>query len=349
MINRKFLGALVTGLGVLVGLQTGVHADVADYEVHALIPSTQIVGNHTEAFDMVLAPGQQQEMTFVITNHTDKDIVFDISKGTAKTTVKGAVNYTAINTTFDASLPEQIGEDMQIPSTVTAKANTDTDFNVELTAPAKAWSGLLAGGIKIAPRGDVAVKKVDQTDRQGITTVDKTIGVFIRNQETLPTAKPQFESAKLEMINKKPAFGVVIRKPNGNFVNTMRLTSEVVDKSGKIVLYDDRMGLTMAPYSNMTWPINLKKEGLPSGKYTVKVTARWIRDSATGDYVDKVSDKREYVKHWQTKVNVKANETTVKQHKTWSWLDTLLAIVVAIFVIGIIVLLVKFAGLKKYR
>ncbi|WP_243677547.1 hypothetical protein [Weissella confusa] len=53
----------MTGLGVLVGLQTGVHADVADYEVHALIPSTQIVGNHTEAFDMVLAPGQQQEMT----------------------------------------------------------------------------------------------------------------------------------------------------------------------------------------------------------------------------------------------------------------------------------------------
>lgn len=55
------------------------------------------------------------------------------------------------------------------------------------------------------------------------------------------------------------------------------------------------------------------------------------------------------MKHWQTKVNVEANETMVKQQKKWSWLDTLLAIVVAIFVIGIIVLLVKFAGLKKYR
>lgn len=155
----KKIGLALAFVVALLGVQSQVHADVADYEVHALIPATQIKGNHTEAFDMVLAPNQTQNMSFVITNHTDKDIVFDIAKGTAKTTVNGNVNYTADDTTFDTSMPEPIGEDMQIPATVTAKAATNTGFNVTLKTPKTAWRGLLAGGIKITPRGEVATKK----------------------------------------------------------------------------------------------------------------------------------------------------------------------------------------------
>ena len=101
-----------------------MHADVADYEVHALIPATQIKGNHTEAFDMVLAPNQTQNMSFVITNHTDKDIVFDIAKGTAKTTVNGNVNYRADDTTFDTSMPEPPGKICRFRHWTLAATNT---------------------------------------------------------------------------------------------------------------------------------------------------------------------------------------------------------------------------------
>ncbi len=134
---------------------------------------------------MVLVPNQTQNMSCVIINHTDKNIVFDIAKGTAKTTVNGNINYTANDTTFDATLPEPIGEDMRIPATVTAKASTNTGFNVTLVTSKTVWQGLLAGGIKISPRGEVATKKSQSGDDQGITTID----VFVRNKDDLPVVK----------------------------------------------------------------------------------------------------------------------------------------------------------------
>lgn len=343
----KKIGLALAFVVALLGVQSQVHADVADYEVHALIPATQIKGNHTEAFDMVLAPNQTQNMSFVITNHTDKDIVFDIAKGTAKTTVNGNVNYTADDTTFDTSMPEPIGEDMQIPATVTAKAATNTGFNVTLKTPKTAWRVLLAGGIKITPRGEVATKKTESSDDQGITTIPKTIGVFVRNKDGLPVAKPAFDSAAIKRIKGKPALGILVRNPNGNFVNKFRVTAQVVDKHGKIVLQREQAGMTMAPYSKMTWPINLKKTGLPSGDYTVRLAARWVRDSVTGDYVDNISDKKEFVKHWETKVNVTADEFTTRHVNTWSWLDTMMVLILFVLVVAIVTVIIKIRGLHK--
>lgn len=331
----KKIGLALAFVVALLGVQSQVHADVADYEVHALIPATQIKGNQT------------QNMSFVITNHTDKDIVFDIAKGTAKTTVNGNINYTANDTTFDASLPEPIGEDMQIPATVTAKAATNTGFNVTLKTPKSAWQGLLAGGIKITPRGEVATKKSQSSDDQGITTIPKTIGVFVRNKDDLPVAKPVFDSAAVKRIKGKPALGILVRNPHGNFVNKFRVTAQVVDKHGKIVLQREQAGMTMAPYSKMTWPINLKKTGLPSGDYTVRLAARWVRDSVTGDYVDNISDKKEFVKHWETTVNVTADEFTTRHVNTWSWLDTVMVMILLVLVVAIVTVMIKIRGLHK--
>lgn len=304
MSAGRFFGLALVFVVALVGLQSQVHADVADYEVRALIPATKIKGNHTEAFDMVLTPNQTQNMSFVITNHTDKNIVFDIAKGTAKTTVNGNINYTANDTTFDATLPEPIGEDMRIPVTVTAKTSTNTGFNVTLKTSKTVWQGLLAGGIKISPRGEVATKKSQSGDDQGITTIPTTIDVFVRNKDDLPVVKSAFDSAAVKRIKGKPALGILVRNPHGNFVNKFRVTAQVVDKHGKIVLQREQAGMTMASYSKMTWPINLKKTGLPPGDYTIRLATRWVRDSVTGDYVDDISDKKEFVKHWETTVNV---------------------------------------------
>ena len=331
----KKIGLVLAFVVAMLGVQSQVHADVADYEVHALIPATQIKGNQT------------QNMSFVITNHTDKDIVFDIAKGTAKTTVNGNVNYTADDTTFDTSLPEAIGEDMQIPATVTAKAATNTGFNVTLKTPKTAWQGLLAGGIKITPRGEVATKKTESSDDQGITTIPKTIGVFVRNKDSLPVAKPEFDSAAIKRIKGKPALGILVRNPHGNFVNKFHVTAQVVDKHGKIVLQREQAGMTMAPYSKMTWPINLKKTGLPSGDYTVRLAARWVRDSVTGDYVDNISDKKEFVKHWETTVNVTADEFTTRHVNTWSWLDTVMVLILFVLVAAIVTVIIKIRGLHK--
>ena len=193
----------------------------------------------------------------------------------------------------------------------------------------------------------MANKKTESSDDQGITTIPKTIGVFVRNKDGLPVAKPAFDSAAIKRIKGKPALGILVRNPHGNFVNKFRVTAQVVDKHGKIVLQREQAGMTMAPYSKMTWPINLKKTGLSSGDYTVRLAARWVRDSVTGDYVDNISDKKEFVKHWETTVNVTADEFTTRHVNTWSWLDTVMVLILFVLVVAIVTVIIKIRGLHK--
>ncbi|WCE24516.1 hypothetical protein PKU16_08805 [Weissella cibaria] len=97
----------------------------------------------------------------------------------------------------------------------------------------------------------------------------------------------------------------------------------------------------------MTWPINLKKTGLSSGDYTVRLAARWVRDSVTGDYVDNISDKKEFVKHWETTVNVTADELTTRHVNTWSWLDTVMVLILFVLGVAIVTVIIKIRGLHK--
>jgi len=119
-----------------------------DFSVTPELPDNQRP-NGSSFFDLIVAPGMQQELTIIVSNTRDDEIVVLVELITASTSRNGQINYTSRGM-LDSSLKFSFEDMVTIPQThFTIPAGDEITIPVSLTVPSESFDGAILGSIRV--------------------------------------------------------------------------------------------------------------------------------------------------------------------------------------------------------
>ena len=239
------------------------HADdtkLPDYDITASIPATQINKNNLSAIDLKLAPGQEEHVTFYITNTTKKSIDLQLTGGTATTRDNGIINYVTGSQNVTGQVPYKVGDYITIQNTVTVPAAGETSVAGTIKMPDHAIQGQLVGGVSFV--------------RTTSANTASEIPVILQNDTTPVSADVKIGRAALTQLTSARVIGVKLTNNANQLVNDATVATKVQDNNGKTVFEKTSHRVDMAPKSTFNFEIKDKVKSIKPGKYTVKVQVK---------------------------------------------------------------------------
>ncbi|MBO0439136.1 DUF916 and DUF3324 domain-containing protein [Candidatus Enterococcus ikei] len=257
-----------------------------DFTYEIVMPTNQI-NRDVGYYDLLVKPGQKQNIQLKIHNVTAKDIIIAIRRNSAKTNSAGVIEYGPNKIEKDSSLKVDFADIVKGPEKVVVpSASTKTvDFLIEV--PSTTFEGYIAGGIqlqKIEEDHDVT-----NEDKDGIVNeFAYLIGMLISETETknikpkmkLNKVYPGIQDGKATLFvnfsNSQPVYGedlsVHVKVRNRN--KTKKLF-EIFNKDMRI-----------APNSMIDFPVPIDDKRMKAGEYTAFITVKtkgketwsWVED-----------------------------------------------------------------------
>ena len=296
MIHTKRIFCVALALCLLIpDIVVLSEAPVSDgYTVHIITPENQI-GGDTGYYDLLVTPGQKQELTGTILNRADTEIEVLVQSNTAYTNENGLVQFDELNDTNDesmtvdfasiATLVEPIGYDQPIKDDGSREfdgvvyripAEGSTAFTLLVEVPDESFDGAVLGGLMFT--------KLNQGD----SDVESTFGIrniyryvkAVRLRENLEDVDPVFEmqsaSASVDQVS-RPLLHLGLRNPVPLLAHEITLRGSVYLASGGGAIFTfERNNISMAPSSTMLYNVKFdSKELPPSGEYKVSLELQY--------------------------------------------------------------------------
>lgn len=248
-------------------------------EVEAIIPDNQIDKTKTY-FDLLLKPGEEENIRIKLSNITDREITVDVQNNDAVTNDNGLVDYSQKSKERDSTLTYPFSEISKAPEQVTIPKKSSVIIDVQIKMPPKEYKGIIAGGIYIFE------KDTPKEQYTAATIGNKfvySLGVQVRNEEDLKQVTPTLSlnedkiiSSRIEWIN---GLEINIQNTSAVFIRNLEIEAKVLDNSGHYLSHvSKKTELKMAPNSNFYFPLTwTEDEGpeLDDGQYEVEVTAQF--------------------------------------------------------------------------
>lgn len=245
--------------------------------VEAIIPNNQVDKTKTY-FDLLLKPGEKQQVSIKLTNFTTRKITVDVENNDAMTNDNGIVDYSQHEKNSDASLKYSFSEISQIAKEVTIPPQASVTTKLTINMPKNKFEGIIAGGIYIYEKD-----KAQETNVRG-TISNKfvySLGVQLRNEASLDKVKPTIELDKEKIIpirsNGLNGIEVNLQNTSPNFIKELEIEAKIINNSDKYLSHEiKKTDLKMAPNSNFYFPLTWTDDegpGITSGSYIVEVTA----------------------------------------------------------------------------
>ncbi|MGM0218057.1 DUF916 and DUF3324 domain-containing protein [Enterococcus sp. AZ126] len=267
------------------GVDTGI---VTPIEVKAIIPENQIDKSKTY-FDLLLNPGQMQELEVQLSNFTEEDRIVKVEANTATTNDNGIVDYSQHDKKKDPSLINAFSDISKTVNEVKIPKQSSVITKVTIQMPSKSYEGIIAGGIYIYD------KEGSKTNYDGGSINNKfvySLGVQLRNNVDLTRVEPKLvvDPKKIIPVHSDYLNGINIPIQNTSalFIKEVEVEARLIDHSNGEASHElKQTKLKIAPNSNFYLPFT------------------WTDDEGTplnpGDY----------------QVNIKINSAEVK--KKWTW------------------------------
>ncbi|MHC9531938.1 DUF916 and DUF3324 domain-containing protein [Dellaglioa sp. L3N] len=272
-----------------------VQAAAMSFSVEAQIPSNQIDKNQTY-FDLKMKPNQKQTLVVDMKNATNKAVTVEVHPNAAMTNDNGVVEYKAVNPTLDKSMTQPFSKLATTDTTVTIPAKSAIKQKIDVTMPAKPYTGLIAGGIYFTEKIDKAKEKADKSGVQIKNRYAYVVGVSLRENTT--SVKPNMEllSIKPGQANYRNTLKVKLQDNKMTAIKNLKVHGKVYARNGKKVLFESKTSnMTMAPNTNFNYGISWDNQEFKAGKYRLEMTA----DSGKN--------------HWEWKQNFTINGADAKK------------------------------------
>ncbi|EOH64700.1 DUF916 and DUF3324 domain-containing protein [Enterococcus mundtii] len=298
-------------------------------------PESQVEGSG-RYFDLNSEPGSTEELTLKIQNANDQAKTIEITAHTAFTNVQGVVEYGKDAEKADPTLPYSLADLIEPPVPIELAGNETKTVKVMLNMPKEAFSGFLAGGLRIA---EVKEKPQEtETSGEGVAIKNEfayVVGVVVSNDRS--AVKPDLDLLDVfaDQLNYRNVISANLQNFTPTFVNHLEVEATVQKEGENDILYRAKQEqMQMAPNSNFNFPISLEGDRFRSGDYVLKMTAR--------------SGEEEW--QWERKFTIEADtaralnqqDVTIDTSINW-WLVT--AVILILFLLLIIVWLLN----KKQR
>lgn len=225
-------GALLIGVGQRAAAEpvaTPEPQNTVDYWVRAILPSNQVDEKAT-VFDLLVTPGQRQELQVTVVNRADDEIEVTLEAGTAFTNENGVMVYEVEGEPDEsmavrfAKIVTPVEPVIKVPARGTATAR----FLVE--APEEPFEGAVYGGLVFT--------KANQTNDEGggvgIRNIYRYV-VVARLRENLDPIEYEFEltGAKAERDVRRPALVLNLRNPVARIARGITVRAKVFAQPGE--------------------------------------------------------------------------------------------------------------------
>ena len=332
-----------------------ITAVAMDFSVTPEYPENQRDIN-TGFYDLMVYPGQEQNIYITVANITDADIIVLIEAITASSAPGGHVNYSGAGAEMDVTLRHSI-EDMLVfeNSHELIPANSERRIAARLTAPNEAFDGAILGSISVTR--EITEAERQQAEEEGTMFLNQ----FSFIQAIRLVQSDDFENIPvdfalrnidIELINRRAGIVANIRNPQPLLVKDASITGTIYPAGTDEVYFE----LTM-PYAefapNSIFPFTIMDEGgfgIEAGDYTAVITVehggnRWTFEENFTIESQVAAEINEGA------LNLTGEERTAAPTSFWdtmpTWLLVILGIVLILVLVLIIVMIMAF--LKKQQ
>lgn len=282
-------------------------------------------------FDLRVEPSQSQTLSITIENKEAKDIKVNIQTDSATTSALGLVDYSnKEKLPKDESLKYDLKELLTPAQTsYIIPKNGKIDAQLTLQMPKQAFTGILAGGIRIT--------QADTTQTDAVNSkIAYEIGVIIREKDTVLEKQLNY----LEFKQRSDSLNLVFQNPVSTFINDLSLKTEITKGDVKQKVFsDETKKLQMAPNTQLNFQIPTP-ENLQAGTYKIKIHASSEKNKWHWTFDDTFHISKQTTK-------VKKN-TAPKKQQTSLFIYILIGIfIVILLLVALLILLIKQHKLKK--
>ncbi|MGC6769021.1 DUF916 and DUF3324 domain-containing protein [Enterococcus sp. LJL128] len=270
----KKQATLITIVFLLVALVlTSLTAEAAeneiDYSISADLPENQRAGNSTY-FDLLVSPGQEQELTVNIFNSSDKEQIFLLEANTATTNNNGIIDYTQPDAKqdLDETLSFYFSDLITHDKTITVPPNSNKKASFKLKVPKQPFKGMLLGGLHIKQEAPELV------EGQINNTYSYVLGVVLRENEE--QVKPQLKLKEItpDLKNYRPHVAATLQNTQPINIQDLDIKAVIREKgSSEPLRKSEKQGISMAPNSNFDYSISWEDQPLNPGMYELELTA----------------------------------------------------------------------------
>lgn len=264
-------------------------------------PENQITNG--EALNLMMKPGQKQQVTVKINNLKDEEIVVESRITGARTNGNGGLEYSPNKLEEASTMKYDLPDLVSIPTETVVPASGSADLVLDISMPETEYDGIVTGGIQLVEKGQV----VETTDEKGATIANKiayVFGVTLQMNEKEVTPDFDMPSVKAGLQNYRNAIFINIENTKSMIGKELTLNAEITNKGKADVLYEKKKtDISMAPNSLMAFPISLDGERMKAGDYTAHVTLKgydkewsWEEDfTITKEEADKFNQQDPYL------------------------------------------------------
>ncbi|MBO0439051.1 DUF916 and DUF3324 domain-containing protein [Candidatus Enterococcus ikei] len=222
-------------------------------------------------YDLLMNPGEKQEVKLKLNNTSDQAIKVDIELNSAKTNGNGVIEYGPNNLKKDPSLKYDLAEIMSGPKEVRVPSKSSEIVTFVINSPIASFEGYVAGGIQLKP-----VVKTKQTQKTQGAIVNKfafLIGVLL-SESDVQKIKPKLKLNNVSLKLKDGSYMVFANISNTEsiFVEKMAANIQITEKdNSKSSFKLKKEDMRMAPNTMMNLPIPLNNQKVNSGEYTANI------------------------------------------------------------------------------
>lgn len=333
-MRKNRLRTIIRGLFLVFAFSffpTLVHGDSLDSFDAVIHPSDHQINQEQSYFNLKYQPDESERLTVTLTNRTDQTIKLKTSFNRTITNSLGVIEYSGTNkddSNFGLNITDYVKLNTDL---VELAGNESKDIYLDVKMPAKAFDGVLAGGLYIE---EVSEGKIEGNIRN---VFSREIAVLLRNSTDKVTPDLKITKAEASQVNGRNAIITTIDNEKATYVSDVTIDYQVV-KDDKTIVKNKKEKLAIAPSSRFPYMISMDENEFSAGKYTVKMTITSGNQKWTGSPSFTINQKK------ATDYNDK--DVTIEKRETNPWL--LIGGIIIVLLIAIVVFMyMRYRKLKK--
>ena len=245
------------------------------FSITPILPENQ--QNDSSFFDLLVYPGQVQDLVVLVHNESSDDIVVLVEAVTASTNRNGDVDYTSKQATMDETLQISLEDIITIPQThYTIPANSDIPVSVRLNTPDQPFDGIILGSVRV-------LKEVTEEERAAagmiVNQFAYVTAVRLAQSSNASGIQPDFALGDVtaELVNHRASIVAQIRNPQPRLSSGASVTSTIYSKGSDNPIFEYNMqSVSFAPNSifNLSF-VDREGYGIEAGEYTAKISVEF--------------------------------------------------------------------------
>ncbi|MHC5373374.1 DUF916 and DUF3324 domain-containing protein [Enterococcus sp. LJL120] len=236
------------------------------FQYETLLPENQI--SDKSYFDLKMEPGAKQTVQIRLINPTNQGLQIAVSLNGTKTSPNGEINWGPNTITSDPSLPYEFTELVSSQNVVEVAAQSSEFLTLAIEMPTESFDGVIAGGIQLSEI------KEDSTAGEGMI-VNKyayVIGMLLQETDVEIAPDLKLNDVTAGVSEFKNAVFVNFSNTQPTFVGDMTTKVAIRKADSEEVLYrTEKSQMTMAPNSQIDFPISLADQRFIGGEYVATI------------------------------------------------------------------------------